>query len=65
MPHDEGTRWSRSRRCSSAQCVEVAVGSTDVLMRDSSDPDGGHLAVSREAWKIFIEGVKGDEFTEA
>lgn len=64
MPHDEDVRWVRSRRCNSSQCVEVAVDVESVLMRDAKDPDGGRIAVSREAWTAFIDGIKSGEFND-
>ena len=38
----------------SGNCVEVAPTPDAVLVRDSKDPDGPALAVSRTAWRAFL-----------
>jgi hypothetical protein len=38
-------------------CVEVA-GDSAVLVRDTTDRDGGTLAFSAKAWQAFVNGVK-------
>jgi len=39
-------------------CVEVAHNLLGlVAVRDSKEPDGPKLVVSREAWRAFIRGV--------
>jgi hypothetical protein len=38
-------------------CVEVA-GDSAVLVRDTTDRDGGTLAFSAEAWQKFVSGIK-------
>jgi hypothetical protein len=62
MSHED-LHWTRSRRCNSGHCVEVAVSGDHVMIRDSSDPEGRRLAFSRAAWSLFVEGLKADEFT--
>lgn len=53
--------WRRSTRCESSGCVEVAFDAA-VLVRDSTDPDGGVLAFSPEQWAAFVAGVRDGEF---
>jgi hypothetical protein len=36
------------------QCVEAASGNGTVLVRDTTDRDGGTLAFSVEAWQTFL-----------
>ncbi|MBO1418982.1 DUF397 domain-containing protein [Streptomyces sp. FH025] len=37
-----------------AQCVEVAETTTAVLVRDSKDKSGPHLAFDPTAWQAFV-----------
>ena len=38
-------------------CVEVA-GDEAVLVRDTTNRDGGTLAFTAEAWQTFVNGIK-------
>jgi hypothetical protein len=40
----------------------VAANDTDVILRDSKDPDGAQLESSIDRWREFVEGVKRGEF---
>ncbi len=40
-------------------CVEVAEFSGAVKLRDSKDPDGGRLSVSRSAFAELLKAIKG------
>lgn len=52
-------RWRKSSRCSGpGECVEVAVATKRVLVRDSKDPDGPVIAVSATAWRAFVAHLK-------
>ena len=53
------TKWRKSSYSNggSAACVEVA--STDgVLVRDTTNRDGGTLAFSAEAWERFTASLR-------
>ena len=39
-------------------CVETASGNGGVLVRDTTDRDGGTLAFSPETWQTFVTGLK-------
>jgi hypothetical protein len=39
-------------------CVEVGNAARVVLVRDTTDREGGMLAVSAEAWQAFTDGLK-------
>jgi Domain of unknown function (DUF397) len=39
-------------------CVETASGNGVVLVRDTTDRDGGTLAFSAETWQTFVTGLK-------
>jgi hypothetical protein len=52
-------RWRKSTRSlGDATCVEVAVVSDGVLVRDSKDPGGPVVAVSPAAWRAFVAHLK-------
>ena len=40
------------------QCVEAASGKGTVVVRDTTDRDGGTLAFSAETWQRFVTGLK-------
>ena len=52
--------WRKSSASDSGGCVEVAVDSGRVLIRDSKNPDGPVLRVSTTAWPIFVTAVTGE-----
>ena len=35
-------------------CLEVAIGSSTIHVRDSKNPAGPHLTVTPEAWGSFV-----------
>jgi hypothetical protein len=46
-----------------ATCVEVASNLPGIVaVRDSKDREGPKLAVSRQAWAEFAQGIKYGEF---
>lgn len=53
--HGAGSSWRKSQRCGAAgDCVEVALGSDAVLMRDSKDKQGPILAIAPSAWRSLL-----------
>lgn len=53
--------WRKSSRSggNGGQCVEVATNLPGIVaVRDSKDPGGSVLVVSREDWEGFIEDLK-------
>lgn len=47
--------WRKSTYSgSNGSCVETASGSGVVLVRDTTDRDGGTLAFTAEAWQTFL-----------
>ncbi|MFC5662309.1 DUF397 domain-containing protein [Kitasatospora misakiensis] len=49
--------WRKSSYCGDAggDCVEVAESMAAVLVRDSKDKSGPHLAFSPSAWQSFVD----------
>ena len=43
---------------SNGSCVETASGGGVVLVRDTTDRDGGTLAFTVDAWRTFMTGIK-------
>jgi hypothetical protein len=52
--------WQKSHHSNGqANCVEVARDLPGIVaVRDSKDPEGGVLRLSREAWMAFLSHLK-------
>ena len=54
-------RWIKSSYSTSSQgCVEVALTSAAVGVRDTKDRSGGTLVFDRSRWASFLRSIKGD-----
>lgn len=65
VEHEEGRPvWRRSTFCSGANstCVEVSINGTEVIVRDSKDPDGATLSFTIAEWTAFVAGARQGEF---
>lgn len=53
-------RWRKSTRSSGngGACVEVGDLARGVLVRDTTDREGGTLAFTADAWASFTSGLK-------
>ncbi|WP_019853078.1 DUF397 domain-containing protein [Actinopolyspora mortivallis] len=51
-----------SRSANGGQCVEVAVTSDLVGVRDSKDRTAGHFTAAPAQWQAFLDAVKADRF---
>ncbi len=58
--------WRKSSRSNGgdeeSNCVEVAGLPSRVAMRDSKDPAGPVLALTRAEWGAFLGGIRSGEF---
>ncbi|MEV7197706.1 DUF397 domain-containing protein [Streptomyces sp. NPDC093510] len=54
------THWFKSSYSggSGTECVEVAVGELEVLVRDSKRLTGGQVALGTEAWLGFVAALR-------
>jgi hypothetical protein len=52
--------WRKSSHSGSegGSCVELASGNGAVLVRDTTNRDGGTLALTAGAWQAFTGGLK-------
>lgn len=54
--------WRKSRRSGSEEnCVEVANLPGIVAVRDSKNPDGGEIIVSRAAWRAVADRIRSGQ----
>jgi hypothetical protein len=54
----DGWRKSSYSDGNGGQCVEAASADGAVLVRDTANRDGGTLAFSAEAWRVFTSALK-------
>jgi hypothetical protein len=52
--------WRISSWSNGTNCIEVAVQSESVQIRDSKNRSGHILAVPAATWQAFIEGLRRD-----
>jgi hypothetical protein len=56
--NDDDLRWFKSRYSAAGGCLEVAITSRRVHVRDSKDPHAGTLIFSWTRWATFIDAVR-------
>ncbi|GAA0406224.1 DUF397 domain-containing protein [Acrocarpospora corrugata] len=58
------TAWKKSSYSDSTggNCVQVARHAGGFAVRDSKNPQGGHLYFTPDEWNAFLNGVKAGEF---
>jgi len=56
---DQGSNWRKSSfsGAQGAQCVETASDAGMILVRDTTDRDGGTLVFGAAAWGRFIRAL--------
>ena len=54
--------WRKSTRSREHECVEAAFLPESTLVRDSKNPEAGHVAVSAGQWRSFLAGVKSGRY---
>ncbi len=53
---------SRSNHGGDGSCVEVAGLCDEVALRDSKNPAGPVLTITRSEWRAFLGGVRAGKF---
>lgn len=61
MQFPEHLWFKSSRTVEHNQCVEVALTSAAVGVRDTKDRDGGHFTVTAAQWSAFVDRVKAGD----
>lgn len=56
--------WRNAGRCDGGHCLEIGTLGEFVVVRNSADPDGTYVTLSREEWHAFAAGVKNGEFDD-
>jgi hypothetical protein len=56
--------WRKSSRSGANGCVEVALDSTGIAVRDSKDRNGPVLQFNAQEWEAFLAGVRNGEFEQ-
>jgi hypothetical protein len=59
------TSWQKSKFSSGdpgQECVEIVCTHEHVWVRDSKNPCGPVLRLTREGWAAFLAGVRHEEF---
>jgi hypothetical protein len=55
-------KWRKSSHSNSQQeCVEVAQVATAISIRDSKNPEGGHLTLNRTSFGGILDHVKAGD----
>ena len=49
--------WRKSSRCDNSLCVEVALGPSEVAVRDNALPDV-HLAFDHTEWRGLLSAIR-------
>ena len=63
FPSPDGAAWRTSSASGSGgNCVEVAVTSEDIWVRDTKDRPGPVLRFTLVEWDAFLAGVRQGEF---
>jgi hypothetical protein len=59
MKTELSSAWRKSSKSgTNGQCVETATANGNVLVRDTTNRDGGTLAFGAAAWSAFLGSVK-------
>lgn len=56
--------WQKSSYCGTNACVEVALTSDAILVRDSKNPQVAPLSFTGDEWSAFLQGVQAGEFNQ-
>jgi hypothetical protein len=57
-PKPEQVRWRASSLSAGSDCVEIAELGDMVGVRDSKNPDGPVIRLTRSTWRTFVDAIK-------
>ncbi len=59
------TRWRKSSHSTGGnQCVEIAHLGAAIAVRDSKNPDGGHLTFGAAKWRTLLDNAKHGSYDQ-
>ena len=61
-PETVGLVWRKSTASADGGCVDVALGSETVYLRNSRHATGPFLEFRPREWSAFLEGARNGEF---
>jgi Domain of unknown function (DUF397) len=56
--------WRKAQFCQNGECIELAAYDDDIFIRNSSQPDAGHVLVTKAELASFIRGAKEGDFDD-
>ncbi len=56
--------WTRPHRCDSAACVLVDIRDDSVAVGDSKHPFDGHIEYDYAAWRILLDDIRANDWTD-
>jgi uncharacterized protein DUF397 len=59
---DDSPKWVKATASGTGNCVEVAPAGDAVLLRDSKDPAGPVVSMSRATWAAYLDAAKQGRF---
>jgi len=62
LSHVTWRKSSRTNDGGDGACVEVAGLRDEVALRDSKNPSGSMLTITRAEWRSFLSGIQTGEF---
>ncbi len=62
LSHATWRKSSRTNDGGDGACVEVTGLGDEVALRDSKNPSGPVLAITRAEWRVFLGGIRTGEF---
>jgi hypothetical protein len=54
--------WIKSSYCSDGSCVEVAIDTSRVGVRDNKDLSAGPIWLAVGEWRAFVGAIRAGEF---
>jgi hypothetical protein len=54
--------WKKAAACGETACVEVAMTTAWIGLRDAKRPDAGPLVFTPSEWHAFVLGVRNGQF---